>query len=259
MALFTDADVVTLDDLVQFETALVQVASSHGINVDTKIQLATNSISDRLMLWLLSVGASDPQCLNRRILGLTTVVVTPTLQRWLCFDSLSRFFAEAYNVQLNTRFEGKWTEYQTAAKDAAEMVFMSGVGIVYNPLPKPAMPLVAVETGTVSPQALFIQTAWVNTLGDEGALSPVNGVILDGSSTVVVAMSEGVLSAPVNATGWNLYIGTSDSDVTRQNNAPLAIGSTWLLPTTGLIEGPQPVNGQQPNFYIPLSRQTQRG
>ena len=30
MALFTDAAVVTLDDLLQFETSLVQVASSHG-------------------------------------------------------------------------------------------------------------------------------------------------------------------------------------------------------------------------------------
>ena len=259
MALFTDADVVTLDDLVQFETALVQVASSHGINVDTKIQLAGNAISDRLMLWLLNVGASDPQWLNRRILGLSTVVVTPTLQRWLCFDSLSRFFAEAYNVQLNTRFEGKWTEYQTAAKDASEMVFMSGIGIVYNPLPKPAMPLVAVETGTVSPVALYIQTAWTDRQGDEGALSPVNGVILDGSSSVVVAMSEGALEAPTAAIGWNLYAGTTDSAVTRQNNAPLAIGSTWILPETGLIDGLAPINGQRPNFYIPLSRQIQRG
>ena len=259
MALFTDADIVTLDDLLQFETSLVQTASSHGINVDTKIALAENAISDRLMLWLLSVGASDPQWLNRRLIGLSTVVVTPTLKRWLCFDSLSRFFAEAYNVQLNTRFQGKWTEYQTATRDAAEMVFMSGIGIVYVPLPKPAMPLVAIETGTVSPQALFIQTAWTDSHGNESALSPVNGVILDGSSSIVAGMSEGALDAPPAAIGWNLYVGTTDSDLTRQNDAPLAIGSTWVLPATGLVDGPAPINGQQPNFYIPLSLQIQRG
>lgn len=259
MALFTDADIVTLDDLLQFETSLVQTASSHGINVDTKIALAQNAISDRLLLWLLSVGASDPQWLNRRIIGLSTVVVTPTLKRWLCFDSLSRFFAEAYNVQLNTRFQGKWTEYQTASKDAAEMVFMSGVGIVYVPLPKPAMPLVAIEVGTVSPLALFIQTTWTDSHGDESALSPINGVILDGTSNIVVGMSEGALDAPAKAAGWNLYIGTTDSDVTRQNNVPLAIGSTWILPPTGLMDGPAPVNGQQPNFYVSLSRQIHRG
>lgn len=259
MALFTDAEIVTLDDLLEFESSLVQTASSHAINVDTKIALAQNAISDRLMLWLLSVGASDPQWLNRRLLGLSTVVVTPTLKRWLCFDSLSRFFAEAYNVQLNTRFHGKWTEYQGASKDAAEMVFMSGIGIVYVPLPKPAMPLVAIETGTVSPQALYIQTAWTDSQGDESALSPINGVILDGVSNIVVGMSEGALGAPAAAVGWNLYIGTTDTDLTRQNNAPLAIGSTWILPDTGLIDGPAPINGQLPNYYIPLSRQIQRG
>jgi len=259
MALFTDAEIVALDDLLEFETSLVQTASSHGINVDTKIALAENAISDQLMLWLLSVGASDPQWLNRRLIGLSTVVVTPTLKRWLCFDSLSRFFAEAYNVQLNTRFEGKWTEYQAASKDAADMVFMSGIGIVYNPLPKPAMPLVAIESGAVSPEALYVQTTWTDSHSGESALSPINAVILNGTSSIVVAMSEGALDAPATAIGWNLYAGTTDSDLTRQNNAPLAIGSTWGLPATGLIDGPEPQNGQLPNFYIPLSRQIQRG
>src|SRR5438445_1669754 len=168
MALFTDAGIITLDDLLQFETPLVQVASSHGINVETKIQLSTNAISDKLLLWLLRAGASDPQYLNRRLLGLSTVVVTPVLQRWISFESLSRFFAEAYNVQLNTRFQGKWTEYQQEASRASDLVFMSGVGIVYGPLPKPAIPLVSVEAGTASPLAIFIQTAWVDGYGNEG-------------------------------------------------------------------------------------------
>lgn len=260
MALFTDAGIVTLDDLLPFEASLVQVASTHGINVDTKIALATSAISDRLMLWLLSVGASDPQWLNRRILGLSTVVVTPTLQRWLAYDSLSRFFAEAYNVQLNTRFHGKWIEYQTASRNATEMVFMSGIGIVYNPLPKPAMPSVAIEEeAVVGPQTLFVQTSWTDSHGNESALSPVNGIILDGTSTIVVAMSEGALDAPSAAIGWNVYAGTIETDITRQNSTPLAIGSTWDLPLTGLIDGVQPGNGQQPDFYIQLSRQILRG
>jgi hypothetical protein len=185
--------------------------------------------------------------------------VTATLQRWLCFDSLSRFFAEAYNVQLNTRFQGKWTEYQTAAQNAAEMVFMSGVAVVYKPLPKPAMPSVAIETATVGPPALFVQTSWVDSHGNESALSPVNGVILDGTSTIVVAMSEGTLDAPPSAVGWNVYVGTVDTDITRQNSTPLVIGSSWDLPVTGLVEGIQPGNGQEPDFYIQLSKQILRG
>ena len=259
MALFTDASVVTLDDLLPFETSLVQVASSHGINVDTKINLAASAIGDKLMLWLLKVGASDPQWQNRRLLGLSTIVVTPTLHQWLCFDSLSRFFAEAYNVQLNTRFQGKWTEYQQQANQAGAMVFMSGLGIVYNPLPKPALPVVSIQSGTAAAQALFIQTAWVDQLGNEGALSPVNGIILNGASTIAVAMAEGALNVPAAAIGWNIYVSSTEDNLTRQNSTPLAIGSTWQLPTSGLISGPAPIGGQLPNYYIDLSRKIQRG
>ncbi|MBV9301372.1 MAG: hypothetical protein JOY62_18690 [Acidobacteriaceae bacterium] len=259
MALFTDAEIVTLDDLLQFETSLVQVASSHGINVDTKIKLATDAVSDKLLLWLLRAGASDPQYLKRRLLGLSTVVVTPVLQRWVCFESLSRFFAEAYNVQLNTRFQGKWTEYQNEAAEASDLVFMSGLGIVYNPLPRPAMPLVSIQNGTSPAFAMFIETTWVDSRGTESAVSPVNGLILNGASTIAVAMAEGALNAPSAAVGWNVYAGTTEDQLTRQNTAPLQIGSTWQLPGTGLVDGPEASGGQQPNYYIVLPRLSQRG
>jgi hypothetical protein len=259
MALFTDAAVVRLDDLLEFETSLVQVASSHGINVETKIRLAMDAISDKLMLWLLGAGASDPQYLNRRLLGLSTVVVTPGLQRWLCFESLSRFFAEAYNVQLNTRFQGKWTEYQQEASRASELVFMSGLGIVYSPLPKPAVPLVSVQAGTAPPLALFIEAAWVDVDGNEGATSPVNGIILAGGSSVMVEMADGGLNAPRAAVGWNVYAGTDEADLTKQNSTPLSVGSTWQLPGSGLVNGPEALGGQRPNYYIILPRISQRG
>lgn len=259
MALFTDADIVTLDDLLQFENSLVQIASSHNINVDTKITLSIDAIGDILLLWLLDVGASDPQFLNRRLLGLSTVVVTSTLQRWLCFDSLSRFYAEAYNVQLNTRFQAKWTEYQNEAEQASQMFFMSGVGIVYNALPKPALPLVSVQNGNSPAQAIFVQTAWMDATGNESALSPVNGLILEQNSTIVVSMAEGATNAPTAALGWNVYVSSSEDDLTRQNLTPLPIGETWQLPSSGISEGPSAIDGQTPQFYVQLSRQIRRG
>ena len=259
MALFTDADVITLDDLLQFEGSLVQISSTHNIDVTTKINLAISAIGDKLVLWLLNVRASDPQWLNRRLLGLSTVVVTSTLQRWLCFDSLSRFFEEAYDVQLNTRFQAKWTEYKQQAATAAEMLFMSGVGIVYNPLPKPGLPVVSVESGNLLPQSLFLQTAWVDKFGNESALSPVNGVILQAPSSVLVTMPQAGAVAPPAATGWNVYASSTASNLTRQNSVPLALGSTWQLTTGEPVIGATPINGQQPNYYIILSREIQRG
>jgi hypothetical protein len=259
MALFTDPGVVTLDDLLQFENSLVQVSTTHAIDVDTKITLALNAISDKLMLWLLNAGASDPQFLYRRTLGLSTVVVTAPLYRWICFDSLSRFFEEAYNVQLNTRFQGKWTEYQQQARDAADMVFMSGVGIVYDPLPKPWMPVVQIGPGSTLSESLFVQTTWVDGKGNESAPSPVNGQLLANFSSASVMPSSQDLQPPATASGWNLYASTTNANFELQNATPLPINSVWRLPGTGLLAGGPPSGGQQPNFYIALTRRIQRG
>jgi len=245
--------------LLPFEASLIQIASSHDIDVDTKVRLATNAIGDKLMIWLLNAGASDPQWLTRRALGLSTVVVTTCLQRWICFESLSRFYAEAYNVQLNTRFQGKWQEYQQEASNAAGLFFLSGVGIVNYPLPKPAVPLLSVQAGNLTAQAIFIQSAWVDERGEESALSQPNGSVLPDNSSIAVAMAEGALNVPDAAVGWNIYASSQSNNLTRQNSAPLPIGSTWAMPPTGLQVGPQPVNGQVPNFYISLSKQIRRG
>jgi hypothetical protein len=259
MALFTDPNVITLDDLLQFESSLVQVSTTHAIDVETKITLAVNAISERVMLWLLNSRASDPQFIQRRFLGLSTVVVTSTLYRWLCFDALSRFFAEAYNVQLNTRFQGKWTEYQQEAQAASDMVFMSGIGIVYKPLARPGMPIVNVTAGNSLAESLFIQTTWVDCMGNESAASLVGGQLLGNFSglTVVPVPANGMI--PTAATGWNVYASTTNSSLALQNNSSLPLTATWQLPNEPLLPGRVPGSGQLPDFYIALTRRIQRG
>ena len=259
MALFTDSDVVTLDDLLQFESSLVQVSSTHGIDVETKIRLATDEIGDKLMLNLLQAGASDPQSSSRVELGLSTVVVGSALYRWLCFNSLSRIYAEAYNVQLNTRFQGKWTEYQQQANQAANMVTASGVGIVLQPLPKPATPSIAIAAGVIAAPALFGQIAWTDGHNQESALSPITGTVLNGASSVQVSASEYPTDIPANATGWNIYASLVQEKLTRQNETPIALGQSWVMPITGLILGSRPSGGQQPDVNVAFSKRLLRG
>jgi hypothetical protein len=259
MALFTDPNVVTLDDLLQFESSLVQVSTTHGIDVNTKINLAINAISDQLMLWLLNSGPSDPQFLQRRWLGVSTVVVTATLYRWICMDSLSRVFAEAYNVQLNTRFQQKWTEYQQESQNASDMVFMSGLGIVYNPLPKPAMPIIVVGAGNAAAESLFVETTWVDSKGRESAPSEVNGELLPNLSGLTVTPAPQMAQLPAAAVGWNIYASITDGNFALQNAAPIQLGSSWQLPAQGLVSGAAPSGGQQPDFYIALTKRVLRG
>ncbi len=259
MALFTDQEVIGLSDLLNFENSVSQVAASHGIDVTTKIDLSVGAIGDKLLLWLLKMGAADPQWLTRRAIGLSTVVVTPTLYRWLCLDSLSRFFAEAYNVQLNTRFQAKWTEYQAAASEAAEMVFMSGLGLVYKPLAKPSTPILSTSPGSIATQTLYLQTTWADGAGNESAGSEIGAIVLDGSTNLEVAITAAAGPAPIAATGWNVYGGSTQSSLQRQNSAPIATGASWRFPGSVLTGAPVSGNGQNPDIYVLLSRRIQRG
>ena len=238
---------------------MVQVASSHEINVDKKIALAIRSIGEKLLLLLNDTGMSDPQWLSRSVIGLSTVVITPPLQLWLCLESLARFFAEAYNVQLNTRFQGKWKEYQDEAKCAADQTIQGGVGIVFKPLPKPQMPEVSVQQGAAPAESLFVQTSWLDSQGNESALSPINGLVAPNESSISVQMTEGALQSPPAAFGWNVYVGSAADQITLQNGNPLTIGLTWSLPASGIVNGPSPGQGQLPDYIVPISRQIRRG
>lgn len=259
MALLTDYGILGLDQLELYEGAIASVTTTHGIDVDSKVQVSVASISDQILLRLLKAGLSDPQHLHRRALGMSTVVVTPPVDRWLCMDVLASIFAEAYNVQLNDRFKGKWTQYLAQADVAQQLVWQYGVGIVFNPLPKPAIPLVSVLTGPLPTQEIVVSVAWTDASGNEGTLSDGNGLILPDSSGINVATAEGAQNVPVGAAGWNVYVGQAGLEVTRQNNAPIPIGSGWTMPDSGILQGPPQQGGQQPDYFVIDPRRVPRG
>jgi hypothetical protein len=259
MALFTDVEILMPQDLLPYESSLLQVASSHSLNLDQKISLAKHAVAEELILFLKDAGISDPQWLSRPVIGLSTVVVTPPLKRWLTYEALTKFFAEAYNVQLNSRFNAKWLEYQQAVRQAKDQSLHAGLGIVYTPLPKPQLPEVSVQQGVAPAEALYVQVSWIDLQGNEGALSPINGVVAYSQSSISVQMAEGALQAPPAAFGWNVYLGSNSNNITLQNENPLSIGSTWSLPASGIANGRQGGNGQKPDFIVPISRQIRRG
>ncbi len=259
MALITDASIIGLDELTLYETGITTVTSTHGIDIDAKISISIASIGDLLLLRLLKAGLSDPQHMYRRQLGVSTVVVTPPLERWLCLDVLANIFAEAYNVQLNDRFKGKWTQYLQQGDVAQQLVWQYGVGIVNQALPQALSPLASIQSGPLANQELLVQVAWTDANGNEGCLSPALGMEIQTLSSIAVSTAEGEENAPVSAVGWNVYLGQIGQDVTRQNNAPIPVGSTWFLPDFGIIQGPEPIGGQSPDYYVIDPRRTPRG
>ena len=259
MALLTDAEIVTLVDLQPFETNIVAVLTTYGIDADNKVGLATEAVSEELLLHLLKSGLSDPQHATRRLLGVSSVVCTGPLQRWLCLETLVQIYNEAYNVQLNDRFKGKWLQYLQQTSATRQLVWQYGVGVVFKPLPKPQAPLLGLQTGSLPGCELLIQVAWTDVDGNEGALSPVAAILIPDQSSVAVSTTEGVSGAPSSAVGWNVYVAQVGADPTRQNNAPIPIGSVWVAPDVGLLQGPAPRDGQDPDYYVFDQRKLPRG
>jgi hypothetical protein len=254
MALFTDGQINTLQALERYESGLLDVASVEQINITSKMALAQDLIASELLLFLLkrsqatigmnlSFGQTD---WARRLLGVSDVVSTDPLQRWHAVKTMELVYRDAYNNQLNDRYLGKWREYQDLGKDASETLWETGVGTISDPVARAVEPLLVSITGDMPATSYYVRISWINQAGQEGAAS--NGVGLqtaDGTQLVVSPVS-----APANATGWNVYVGSLPEGVTRQNWVPLGLNVDWVVPETGLRLGNEPSNGQNPDRYV---------
>lgn len=56
-----------------------------------------------------------------------------------------------------------------------------------------------------------------------------------------------------NQTSYNVYVGTASGGETLQNSSPIAIGTNWTEPTSGLVSGRAPPSGSTPPLAPSLS------
>lgn len=262
MALFEDSTISTLDGLAAQDTAVLDVASNEGIDVTGKLLLAKTEVAAELV----AAGARAPfsptsplmwwpGMISMSTVQLSHVVVTPPLQMWHAFHTLELVYRDAYYNQLNDRYLGKWNAYKDLSKWAAGLLFQTGLGLVADPIPIARSPQVEAIAGTLAAAVYFVQVSWLNSRSEEGLASPVVSVPTSENSSVLVAPS----NPPINATGWNVYVGSSIDSITLQNTAPIVPSETWVLPSSGLITGKLPGNGQTPNYFRPVPRYLQRG
>jgi hypothetical protein len=264
MALFTDAPISTLDQLAAQDTAVLDVASNEGIDASAKISLAQQELGVELtsafsrsafsstspsLWWPGSVATS------LSVLQLPNIVVTPPLQLWHTFRTLALIYRDAYGNQLNDRYAAKWKEYQDLAKWASTMLFQTGIGVVSDPITVAGSPEVDLLSGLQPATMYYVQVAWLNSSGEEGMASPVTSINAPDQNSVQVRP----INPPANAVAWNVYAGMSVDSITLQSTSPLGIDQTWLMPSSGLVQGRSPASGQEPNYYSQAPRFLQRG
>jgi hypothetical protein len=256
MALFTDGPISSAKDLHEYEASVLTDANAEGIDVVAKVALAQQDLANELILFLLRrASLRDYQPDVRRSRGLADVVVTDALRQWHIHKTLAMVYRDAYNNQLNDRYQGKWNEYEELAKGSSRTYFQLGVGVVADPIPRATTPELTSVPGNSAGATFYVVATWVNSTGQEGAPSAYAQLSTLAGEVLAVVLT-GI--PPQNAVGWNAYVGASPSAVTRQNDNPMGIGTSWIM-SGGLISGASLTMGQKPAWFIVDHRVIERG
>jgi hypothetical protein len=254
MSVFTDGVIATIGDLRGYESSILEVAHTEGIDLTVKLALSQEEVGMELEALLARTragawsGGTGRQVLDH-------VVVTRPLKQWLVFQALALAYRDAYNSQLNDRYMGRWKEYSQLAKWAAGMLRETGVGLVSAPIKKAAEPLMSAAAGSGAARRYYIQVAWRGASGVEGAPSEVSVFeTTDGTLLEVEA-----IDPPAAAAGWSVYAGITEDSITLQSETAVGLGQKWTAPEAGLITGRKPGQGQDPETYVTVDRTLQRG
>mgnify|MGYP001037250835 CR=1 FL=1 len=246
MALFTDGTVSTIDELLAYESSLLEVARTERIDLTGKLVLARQEIGIELTVFLVERGGGEWNGIVGPPLELKNVVVTEPLKKWHIFHTLGLVYRDAYNSQLNDRYQGKWKEYERRARWATQALYRIGLGIVGDPVVQAEKPALSSVAGPLPGALYYARAAWVSAAGEEGNPSEL-AVLNTGANTLLVAEA---VNPPGNAQYWNVYVGLTIGGVTLQNSTPLPVGQTWTESASGLVQGRPPGTGQAPQWYL---------
>ncbi len=237
MSLFTDGPGATIESLREYESSILDVASTEGIDLAVKLAVAHRETGIDLQTFLDEQGGAT----------LANVVVTAPLALWETFRTLVLTFRDAYHNQMNDRYEPKWKEYERRAAWASDVLFQLGVGVTWSPVPKAERPVLAIGSGDVAAATYYACATWVGANSEEGTPSEMVVASAPDASSVMVR-NEG--AAPAGAQGWNVYAGYEASRMRLQTVTPVAAGAAWSVPATGLTDGRPPGEGQLPQAML---------
>jgi len=179
--------------------------------VKRELDITDNSGDDVLGRWIsASSGAAARYC-NR-------VFVVETL-----FDQVYPWHDQVnYSVLRGERLD----PLQLTRWPIASPPCVAGLAAPMPPL------LASVAGGALAAARYFVQISYLTAAGETAASTEVSFSVAANSLLQVPSPPSSSF-----ATGWNVYVSTTSGAATLQNASPIAIGTSWTEPTSGLITG----------------------
>lgn len=209
------------------------------------------------------------------------------LRSWVAHVVLKRFYLAAMNRAVNDRYQVKFERFARMVQyELWPSAKKQGIPMVYRPLPCPAaaqeyLPgtfAVSQVAGSGTVDAIReIAVTYVDesqTTNGESYISARASLTLTSGNVARVDIANlnpptGVLTAemsargvtqPLNATGWNVYVGLEDGTLYKQNSSVIPIATkTYTLvgnPTSNLAPAGM---GQYPNTFLTIMDLLERG
>ena len=245
--LLTDGSPNEDRSLQVYESTILQVSNTEMIPLRDKLRLALEEITEDVLDVLLDHGSpADPHATTRRMIGVSDVVVTPQMRRWHALHTLEVFYRDAFNNQLNSRYQAKFEEYRELSKEARDKTYDFGIGIALTPIPRACPPTFSFVAGLIPDTIYYAQVSWLSAIGQEGDPSEETTYDSPAGSLPVVTP----VNPPAVATAFNVYMGLSAETVTLQSATPVPVGGSFTLASTGLVTGRRPGMGQSPDVYV---------
>jgi hypothetical protein len=254
MALFTDG-ISTIQDLMAQDSSVLATAQTENIDLSQKLTLAQQGLGIEITTLLQRSSTYDWQFWLQPDPQLNNIVVTPPLQLWHVFQTLTLVYQDAYFNQLNDRYGGKRDQFQQLAKWAMDKLIQTGIGIAADPIPQAVPPQLTSIPGDQPAATYCASVSWLNAEGQEGQASNPNTLSVAAGNALAVQP----VAQPTIATGWNAYVGLSPTAMTLQNTSPLALDQVWILGGPISTLGQAPGSGQAPDYLRALPRLIQRG
>ena len=260
--LLSDGCPNTVEDLRVYESGILDVAHAENIDLKTKLGLATEEVSEEVLDFLLN-KATDPYAFGanvtffgrRRTLGVTDVFVTRQMVRWHAIHTVALVYRDAFHNQLNTRYQDQYQDYLRLSQEGRDKTLSFGIGIVGSPVPRPGPALLTQIPANVVGATYFVRVSWVDTVGREGTPSEITALDVPDGQTPVVQVG----LAPSSVVGFQVYMGLTETTLSRQNSVAIPVGQSFLIGTSALIVGSLPGNGQNPDYYVSGARLLRRG
>lgn len=247
--LLTDGNPNTTEDLRAYESGLLGVANGEAIDLDVKLGLATEELTQEVLDFLVTRFEA------RRSKGVADVVVTRQMKRWHALLTLELVYRDAFNNQLNDRYKEKFNEYKRLAERARSQTFLFGVGLTYRPMPVASVPAFDFAAGPFEARTYFARVAWVSEQGAEGMASRITSFDAPAGTVPVVR----AVNAPSGVAGFHVYLGLAPELVKRQTTVPVGVGQSFVMPGTGIVDGAAPGDGQAPDEFIAGTQVMRRG